>query len=90
MYALSSLQHILRRPAFCLQLPLLSHRHSPKLVGLFRPSLPNRAPCSFDGVVGQNGACCLIVSHNTSTVLAERKIRSQYRDLAWRLGHAKG
>ena len=42
MYALSSLQHILRRPASCHQLPLLSHRHPPKLGDLYRPPLTNR------------------------------------------------
>jgi hypothetical protein len=61
MYALSNLQHILRRPASCRQLPLLSHRHPPKLGDLFRPSLTNRVPCSFAGVAGQNGTRCLIV-----------------------------
>ena len=78
MYALSSLQHILRRPASCHQLPLLSHRHLPKLGDVFRPSLTNRVPCSFDGVVGQNGTRCLIVSHHASDALARGNIRQKY------------
>jgi hypothetical protein len=48
MYALSSPQYIWRRPASCFQLPLCSRRHRPKLGNLFRPSLTNRVPCSFE------------------------------------------
>ena len=90
MYALSSLQHISRRLVFCPQLPPLSHHHSSKLGDLFRPSFTYRVRCNFDGVVGQNGTRCLIVSHHASDALGQGKNSSKYQDLDRRLGGVKG
>ena len=72
------------------QLPLLSHRHPPKLVDLFRPSLTNRVPCSFDGVLGQNGTRCLNVSHHASDALAKHNIPRADQRRHLRLGHRYG